>query len=154
MTRRLSLLVALLLLPTLVYAAEKKDDKKKKDEKKADGQAVALVAPPWVLGGQPVRLSLRFSGPVHAEQTFDLSSSDPSALRVPATVSLSAPDGEVAFTVQTAESTTEKTVTISLRGSGRELTTRVIVRPTPLTADRPTGQLAPGSQRPPSQPPR
>jgi hypothetical protein len=153
--RRLGLLVAVLMVPAVVSAADKKDDHKKTDDRRPEGSVVALAAPPFVFGGQPVRLSVQFSGPVTSPQTFQLSSSDPAALSVPATVALTAADGETGVMAQSADTLTEKLVTIRLRrpGDGRELTARVMVRPIPQRLDRSTGEIAPGL-KPPGQPPR
>lgn len=139
MTRLLSLLIAMLLVPALACAADKQVDKKSKDEKTPDGAALALVAPRVVYGAQQVRLSVRFSAPVNSAHTFDLTSSDPAALSVPATVSLTAVDTETGVMAQTTAVNVEKTVTIRMhpRGGGQDLTAIVTVRPMPMRRAEP-----------------
>jgi hypothetical protein len=129
--RLLSLLVAMLLVPALAAAADKKDDMKHPDEKRPEGDPVALVAPRVVYGAQQVRLSVRFSAPVNSAQAFELSSSDPAALSVPATVSLTAVDTETGVMAQTRAVNVDKTVTIRMhpRSGGQDLTAVVTVRP-------------------------
>lgn len=139
MKRALSLLVALLLVPALAVAADKKDDKKHRDEKRPEGRPVALVAPRVVYGAQQVRLSVQFSAPVNSAQAFDLTSSDPAVLSVPATVSLTAVDTETGVMAQTTAVNVDKTVTIRMhpRGGGQDLTAIVTVRPVPLRKAEP-----------------
>jgi hypothetical protein len=147
MKRVLSLLIAMLLVPTLAATADKMVDKKHPDEKRPEGDPVALVAPRVVYGAQQVRLSVRFSAPVNSAQAFELSSSDPTVLSVPATVSLTAVDTETGVMAQTTAVNVEKTVTIRMhpRGRGPDLTAIVTVRPVPLRQAQP--QPAPQLKR-------
>ena len=134
MKRLLSLLVAMLLVPALAAAADKQVDHKHPDEKRPDGDPVALVAPRVVYGAQQVRLSVRFSAPVNSAQAFDLSSSDPAVLSVPAAISLTAVDTETGVMAQTRAVNVDTTVTIRMhpRSGGPDLTAIVTVRPMPM----------------------